>query len=361
MRWLAAGVSYAARVVCDPDDAARILDEARIAEPRVPIAHPELVPGLARRADPASPLARVLQAICSSGDDLSVRRGLSWTGPGVAAYEIVVSRAADRGCSLQQERVPISVGVSEGQPAYRLLNRPPADVTPGPDCEAPPVWRDTSQLDQAGPVTLRLWRDRKGGTVVDSAIEVWWASGEGWQRQTLAQPAPDRYHKSQGGGPAFQLGTTSTGTIWVVASHDRTPPPCQPRPGQTVWKLEAPRDQWQAQSGRPALTALAREGLWQLAGDPGWLLVLAQDEEVDEPVLGRRMQRLQRRVPETLHLFRSASFPLLNPGYLAIAPGPWPNRDAAEAFRSERPRRGAYVKQAWSPLDPCAVDPVVGD
>lgn len=355
------GTALAARVVCTPELAVRTLDEARIDETRVPETHPELVPGLARRAAPDSPLAVVLERLCATGDDLGVQRGETWSGPRHAAYEIVVSRASTVDCTLHQERVVVSVVTGDDGITYRLLDRPPPDITPGPDCPTEPEWRQTTPLDRAGPVRLRLVRDRRGraGAVTGSRIEVWWASDRGWSRQTLADPAPSRHLRPDGGGPWFQLGRTTTGETFVVASLDRTPPPCRSRPGQTVWTRRARR--WRAARGRNALAQLARAGLWPLAGDDGWLLIVAQDEETDRALLDVRRRRLRRRFPEPLYVFRSADFPNLNPGYLAIAPGPWATREQAEAFLAERPRRGAYVKQAWAARDGCAVDPVAGD
>ncbi|MEO0601104.1 MAG: hypothetical protein AAF211_06685 [Myxococcota bacterium] len=345
-------LAFGARVVCEPATAVRILEDARIDEVRAPQSHPQLVPGLARRSAPDSPLAAVLAAWCTT-DDLSVRPGASWEGPEGSAYEIVVTRAQEQGCALLQERLSLSVGISPEGPQYRLLDRPPPDLTPTRDCADEPEWREVSAIGRRGPVLLRLLRDRRGqGRVVHSEIEVWWASPAGWTRQTLARPAPRRYLTSDGGGPAYHLGGPRDES-WVVASHDRTDPPCHARTGQTVWQLDPTRARWTPIDGRSALTHLARSGEWQLAGDDGWFLVLAQDEELDEPLLRPRMRRMQRRVPEPLHLFRSADFPRLNPGYLAIAPGPWPDRAGAEAFLAERPRRGAYVKQAWSAPDPC--------
>lgn len=349
---LAVFPALGARVVCDPEQAARIVAEARIDEARAPVAHPELVPGLARRAAPDSPLAAVLGAWCASGEDLSVGPGVRWDGPRVAAHELVVTRATEEGCRLRQERLSLSVGVTEEGLTYHLLDRPPPDLTPGPDCDEEAQWRQATVLERQGPVLLRLLRDRQGDeTVTSSEIEVWWASGTGWRRQTLSHPAPARYLRPDGGGSVYQLGRTADGETWVVASHDRTDPPCRGEPGQVVWALAAGR--WQPVRGREALTRLAREGLWQLAGDDGWFLVVAQDEEADGPVLGPRLRRLSRRTTEPLYVYRSADFPLLNPGYLAIAPGPWPDRQAAEAFRAQRARRGAYVKQAWTAPDPC--------
>ncbi len=350
MLWFTA--AWGAPVVCNPTDAARILRDARIDEARAPVTHPQLVPGLARAANPQAELQQALTELCSPGGELTVDRAHAWRNGRGSAYVVVATRASVRGCSVVQSRVAISVGIGRGPARYTLLDRPPAELTPLPGCDAQPTWRQSRTLEgQGSPVRVILEVDRRGDERLDSAVAVLWASEEGWQRQVLARPAPARYLVQHGAGPRFRVGTSPTGEVLVVASGSRSAPPCRPRGGQKVWTLEA--DGWRSHTGRDALTHLAEEGLTELAGDPGYLLILTQDDEADANLVDARMRRLQRQDAKQLYLFESASFPLLNPGYVLVAPGPWPTREAAEAARRPR-QRGAYVKQAWNAVNGCS-------
>lgn len=338
-------------VVCDPVEAARILEEARIDEVRAPVTHPQLLPGLARAAQAAPALDDALAALCVDDAQLSVTRGDSWSDGRSAAYLIRVTQTTDEGCSLIQQRVTFSIGIGDQGVRYTLFDRSPPERTPLDGCDEPPVWRTQRILAGHGAdVRLVLVVDRHDAVIVDSAIEAWRASDSGWVRQVLIHPAPPRHLDPQGAGPLFRLGHTDEGETLAVASLDRRMQPCRPGRGQTVWTWGD--DAWIAHTGRDALTLLAREGLWRLAGDPGWFLILAQDDASDARLLRPRMRRLQRRSAEALHLFRSSDFPGFNPGYLFISPGPWPTRAEAEAALG-RMRRGAYVKAGWRAPSPC--------
>ncbi len=322
-----AAAASAAPVVCDPAEAARIIEDARIDLARAPVTHPELVPGLARGAADAE-LSRALEALCAPGGALSVAPGDAWG----SAYTVVATRAEERGCSLAQTRVVLSVGIEAGGARWTLLDRPPTESTPLGDCDEPTSWREERVLaGDGGAVRVIEIVDRRGDEVVGSAIEARRASPTGWSRQTLRSPAPE--------GPSLHLGRTRAGEPLIVA--------CEVGAGQTLWTWSD--GGWRETSGRDALLTLALEGQIRLAGDAGWMLILAQDDEVDADLLGPRKRRLERRDPEALHVFSSSELPGLNPGFLVIAPAPWPTEEGARAARP-RWRRGAYVKQAWAPV-----------
>ena len=349
-----AHAAAAVPVVCDPVEAARILREARIDEVRAPVTHPQLAPGLAR-ATATPELEDALATLCADDARLSVTRGDAWSDGRSAAYLITVTQTLEEGCSLVQERVALSIGISDRGVRYTLVERPPPERTPLSGCGDPPVWRTRRVLaGQGADVRLVLVVDRHDAQIVDSAIELWRASGEGWLRQVLAHPAPPRHLDPHGAGPLFRLGHTEGGETLAVASLDRSVGPCRPEGGQTVWTWS--ERSWIAHTGRDALTLLAREGLWRLAGDPGWFVILAQDDVSDARLLGPRMRRLQRRSPERLYLFSSSDFPDFNPGYIVIAPGPWPTRAEAESAQ-ERVRRGAYIKAGWQAPSACGQPP----
>ena len=336
-------VAYAAAapVVCDPSTALHIVEQARIAPERVPVTHPHLVPGLALAQEPVpSQLREALEALCGTPQGepprLTVDRGEAWDGPNAAAYEIEVARAEREDCGLVQRRLAISVGVGPAGTTYRLLDTRPVDRTALPGCQTLSRWHHrTTVAGELSPVRLVLGRQYVGDNVVHSRVVVMRADATGWRAQELMAPAP---------ASKLAIGTTPSGESWVVASAGAAPPHCAGPRGQTVWRWR--EGQWAASTGREALTLLARAGLWRLAGDAGWFLILAQGEEADEPLLKPRLRRLGRRSDEPLFLFRSSAFPGLNPGYMFISPGPWPSRQAAEASR--RPsQRGGYVKQGW--------------
>lgn len=344
---IVAASAAAAPVVCDPAEAARILADANVDERRAPVTHPQLLPGLARgRGDPA--LEAALGALCAPGGDVSVERADASAGGGWAAYTVVVGRAVTEGCSLVHERVPVSVGVGPDGVRYGLRGAWPPERTPVGDCPDPPRWRDERTVAGADdPVRLVHVVDHDGDDVVAERLVVRRATPDGWSEQVLLEPAPPRLADPDGPGPEVHLAWTRDRVPLVVATG------CRPQRDQTVWRPAD--DGWDAISGREAATLLAREGLWRLAGDDGWLLVLAQDDEDDRDLVVPRVRRFERRDPEPLYLLPSADFPELNAGYVVVAPGPWPTEAEAEAARHRWGRSAsAYVKRAWSATDPCA-------
>lgn len=348
------GLAHAAPVVCDPIEAASLVDEARIEERRAPITHPYLVPGLALASSRATPEVRAaLVELCAPGGERSLQRLETWEAPGWAAYTVKLTRAQTRGCALFEQSVAVSVAVEPGAaPRYSLRARLPVGQTPIGACSAVPRWREERVLDgEDGPVRLVLAVDHAGAERVHSEIVVRRASAAGWSEQVLAAPAPERL---LGGvaGPRWTL-APADGDTWVVRTHDRTADPCTPVPGQAVWRWED--GTWVETEGRAARTALAGAGHWRLMGGDGWLVILAQDPSLESDLLRARRRRMQRRNPEDpLQLWPSAQFPLLNVGYAVVTPGPYATEEEALRARREWGRRpGVYVKQAWEAPDPC--------
>lgn len=350
MIWLAAAAA-AAPVVCDPDQAARLLQDAEIRPERVPVTHPWLVPGLARGGDAG--VAAAVARECDGPGELVVQRADQYEDAGWAAYVVVLSRVERDGCSLLHHRLPISVGIGGDAPVYRIRGSLPPERTPIADCPDPAVWREHRVIGgENSAVRLVLVVDREGERVTHSHVAVRTADPTGWSEQILLDPAPPRLLDPTAAGPTVRLARTADRTTLVVASGDRSPPPCRPLGGQTVWRWEAGR--WVASEGREALTLLASHGLWRYAGDDGWFLILAIDDEDDEDLMAPRKRRLEKRDPEPLYTLKSADFPGLHAGYVVVTPGPWPTEAEAQAARG-RWRRGAvaYVKAAWRASDPC--------
>ena len=350
--------AHAGPVECDALGAARTLAEARIEEHRAPITHPELIPGLAL----ASPrtgvdLRSALTDLCSHTASLSLVPSDVWQQAGWSAHTFLLTRSEQVGCTLFQRSIAISVAIADGAaPHYSLRSRLPVTRTPVGGCPTVPTWREEQVLaDAEGPVRLVLATDLEGGQRQHSEVVVRRASREGWTEQVLAEPAPDRLLDG-GDGPRFDL-TERFENKWVVVHGDRsgTPGACEAVPGQTVWAWDATAHRWAAHTGRDALTLLASRGLWRLAGQPGWMLILMQEDEDDADKLAWRRRRLDRVSPQPLYTLSSAWFPGLNPGFLVVTPGPWATRAEAEAARSSgRKWRRGYVKRAWTPPDPCS-------
>lgn len=348
---LAQGAS-AARVVCDPDEATRVVTDARVDPRRVPVTHPWLVPGVARaQQDPG--VARVLEAACAPGADLVVERGEPWETPTFSAYELVVVRIEQVGCSLVRHRVALTVGLSPDGPVYRP-GRPLSDEsTPLGDCPEPARWRDEQVLAGArSPVRLVRSEDHVGDEVVQTRLAVRRATPRGWTEQVLLEPAPPRTADPAAGGPRVELLEARDGGPLVAVTRDRVigDGGCAAVPGQRVWHVDADGG-FRAEDGRAAAARLAKEGLSRWAGQDGWFVVLGQDDEEDADLVEPRRRRLQRRTAEPLSLWRSADFALLTPGYVFVAPDPWSTDAEATAARD---RRSAYVKRGFAAADPCA-------
>ncbi|MEZ4235013.1 MAG: hypothetical protein R3F59_02395 [Myxococcota bacterium] len=352
-----AAAALAAPVVCEPGEAARLVRDANIEPTRVPVTHPWLVPGLAR-ASQAAAAAAVAQE-CDAGGELVVQRGDQYEGAGWSAYMVVLSRVELEGCSLVHHRVPISVGIGpEEQPHYTVGEPLPEERTPlDASCPDPAVWREQTVIDgENTAVRLVLVVDHAGDQVTHSHVAVRTASPAGWEEQVLVTPAPPRLLDPAAAGPLLRLAPTPEGDVFVVASQDRALAPCRALGGQTVWR-HAPGG-WVASEGRDALRLLAEHALWRYAGDDGWLLILALDDEEDEDLIDPRIRRLQRRDPEPLMKLHSGDFPGLHAGYVVVTPAPWPTEALADAARGRWRRSAlAYVKAAWRAPDPCVPPP----
>jgi hypothetical protein len=350
----------AAPVICDPELAERLVVDARIDVARVPVTHPWLVPGLARKAaDPAT--AQAVERICASGGDLFVERAESVERPGFKAYALVLSRVEPDGCALVHERVPLSIGIGLAGPTYTLRGSLPPERTPTEGCEAPAEWREERLVAGRGDVVrLVLVLDHRGDEIVRTHVVVRTASRDGWAEHVLIEPAPPRLLDPGASGPTLEMARAPDGQVLVALSHDRLlsrdkPGACRALGGQEVWQL-GPVGVSEPVSGREALTLLARTGLWKLAGDDGYLLILAQDDEEDIDLFDARRRRLQKRDPEPLYLLSSSAFPKLNAGYILITPGPWESEELAREAKGRWSRSGT-IKQAWAAPDPCPAVP----
>jgi hypothetical protein len=348
-------VAWAANVVCDDLTAAEMLAQARVEEGRAPVSHPELIPGLAlASARTEAELRSTIRDMCLPGGDLSLVPAESFAGPDWSAYTFVLTRGEMRGCALHERTIAISIGVRAGAaPTYALRARMPPTRTPvGSDCPTVPRFRDESVLDgEDGPVRLVLVRDHEGAALVHAEVAVRSASADGWTERVLLDPAPPRLIGG-GAGPMLEL-TDRFEEKWVVAHGDRTgaPPACRPIAGQTVW---TPDGNWTPHDGADALRLLAERGLWRMAGEDGWFLIVAQDDEEDEQRLRSRARRIAKRTGADLLILESAWFPGLNPGFWIVTLPPWATEAEARAAREKwRPRRQAYAKQAWTALDSC--------
>ncbi len=343
----------AASVVCDPAEATRIVEDARVDPRRVPVTHPWLVPGLARAQEDLG-VARLLEAACAPGADLVIERGGQWEAPTFAAYELVLVRIEHVGCSLVRRRAGITVGLGPDGPVYGPGRPLPDESTPLGECAEPARWRDETVLAGDG-AAVRLIRvdDREGDAVVHSHVAVRRATSAGWTEQVLLDPAPPRTVDPSAGGPLVALIEGRDGRPLVVSARDRivADGACTRVPGQTVWHV-GDDGRFVPETGRAAAARLAREGGWRWTGQDGWFLVVGQDDERDADLVEPRRRRLQRRFAEPLRLWRSADFALLTPGYVFVAPDPWASADEAEAARSAR--GAAYVKRAWVAPDACA-------
>lgn len=347
--------AWAATVQCDPSAASALSEAARIAPDRAPVSHPELIPGLAL-ADPNTPpdLREALSHLCAGASTLSLTPTDRWEQADGATYAWRLARTERVGCALSQQGIALSVAVErDGRPSYRLIGHLPLSRTPVGDCDTPAAWREERVILGAnGPVRIAVATEWEGESLVHSEVLVRRADATGWSEQVLLSPAPGRYLNGAG-GPRISLLEGSD--PWIVAhgDHSALGETCEATPGQTVWRWE---DGWTAIHDRPALGLLAERGAWRLASDDGWFLVLAvlPDDEYPE-ILQQRLAWHASGWSEPLHLYRSSSFPGLNPGFWIIAPAPWPTRvEALEARRRGSPWRRSYVKRGWIAPDPCA-------
>jgi hypothetical protein len=351
---LLVAAATAAPVVCDADGAAKLLAEARIEEARAPVSHPELIPGLALASAKTDPnLKSLLVDLCEGGGALSLVAAESWQAADWSAHTFLLTRADLRGCTLGEQTIAISVGVRDGAtPRYGLRSGMRFSRTPVGDCASVPRYREERVLDGAdGPVRLVLLTDHEGSKVVHAAVAVRAASSEGWTEQVLLDPAPARVVDG-GAGPTVEL-TDRYEQKWVVAHGDRsgTPPDCRALSGQTVWTQ---KEGWTSHTGQAALRLLAERGLWRMAGQDGWFVIVGQDDEEDEVRLRARARRMADRTGEELLVLQSAWFPGLNPGFWVVVLPPFASEAEAKAASARwRPRRQAYVKRAWQAADPC--------
>jgi hypothetical protein len=343
----------AASVVCDPAEATRIVLDARVDPRRVPVTHPWLVPGVARaQQDPG--IARLLEVVCAPGADLVVERAEQWEAPTYSAYDLVVVRIEQVGCSLVRRRAGLTVGIGADGPVYRPGRVLPDESTPVGDCTDQARWREDVLLAGAG-TDVRLLRieDHVGDAVVHTQLAVRRATRTGWTEQVLVEPAPPRTLDPEAAGPLVALVEARDGKPMIVATRDRTfdaAGACVSAPGQTVWHEDG--STFSAEDGRSAAARLAREGAWRWTGQDGWFLILGQDDESDAGLVEPRRRRIQRRFPEPLSLWTSADFSLLTPGYVFVAPDPWPTEQEADAARAGW--GAAYPKRAWVAPDGCA-------
>ena len=114
---------------------------------------------------------------------------------------------------------------------------------------------------------------------------------------------------------------------------------------------------WTAQTGRAALGLLGAQGAWRLAGEDGWLVLLALVDDDEPERAERHLRRIAKRAPkgERLSVLPSSLFPELNPGFLVVMPDPYPDEASARAALQSWPGRTArsYVKRGWKVVDPC--------
>jgi hypothetical protein len=344
-------VSHAAPVRCHPDAATELLTEARILETRAPVTHPELVPGLALASATATPdLRDALVGLCTPDAALGVAVGDRWDAAGWSVHTVLLTASEQEGCTLVQKSIAISVALGSGGPRYGLRSVLPGTTTPvGADCEAASTWREeriVAGAEAAVRVVLVVHLGEQG--MRHSEVLARRATRDGWVEQRLASPAPARLLED-GDGPTFSLAGD-----WVVEHGARSVDgeTCVDLGGTRVWTPE--QVGWTEHTGREAVAMLAERGAWRVAGDDGWLLIVGQSDEDDRAVLENRRARLQRRTEEPLYILSSASLPGLNPGFLVIAPAPWPVRALADDARLAWPHRArVYVKRAWEAADPC--------
>ena len=321
-----------------PLAAAAILSDARIDEQRVPATHPELIPGLALAApDTPADLRTALGELCQEvgeGVSLSMASGQHWRDVGWSAHTLLFTRTETRGCALYRRTLTVSVALADTvAPRYRLMSRAPVTRTPIGECPDSPIWREEKLLAGGdGPVRVLITREYDGESMTHSSVRARRVSPVGWTEQLLLEPAPQRLAEG-GPGPLVEL-AESVDPPWIVVHGYRTgdPPDCRSQGGQTVW-IPQEDGSWVPHTGREALALLASQGLWRLAGDDGWMLVLWVLEESQADRADTRARRYARKLPagEDVQILSSSLFPSLNPGFLVLAPAPWPHEAEARA------------------------------
>lgn len=350
-------VSSATSVQCEPVAAAQVLAEANVDEFRTPTTHPALVPGMALGSSGTpEDLRYALQEWCGPGAELDLSVVEQWETTGWAALVLHLRRTEQRGCMLYDRTLAISASQQpERPPAYSLMSRGPVFRTPLGDCDGSATWRDERILDgEGGPIRLVLLTDREGTSKSHSQVVVRRATANGWTEHVLLDPAPNHLIGGDD-GPLLTLAESSRGTLAVAYGGRALGRPCKPRGGQTVWHWEDER--WAKMNAQDSLALLAREGLWRLTGDDGWLLIVGQDSDEDNTVVESRRARLLRRTGWELDLYPSSQFPLLNPGFFVIGTTPYTTKEEAIDARMQWGRAAnSYVKQAWATADPCSQD-----
>lgn len=350
--WIA--TADATRVQCEPIAAAQLLAEANVDAYRAPTTHPSLVPGMALGASSTpEDLRGALQEWCSPGAELDLSTVDQWETTGWSALVLHLRRTEQRGCTLYDRTLAISASQRpERPPAFTLMSRGPVFRTPLGDCEGSGTWRDERILDgEGGPIRLVLLTDREGSAITHAQVVVRRATAEGWTEQVLLDPAPAHLTGADS-GPHLALRNTDSGPLIIAYGGRAVGSPCKPRGGQTVWRLN--EETWESLSDEESLALLAREGLWRVAGDDGWLLIVGQDSDEDSTVVESRRARLIRRTGWDLELYDSSLFPMLNPGFTVIGTAPFTTKDSAVKARMRWGRSAnSYVKQAWSAEDPC--------
>ena len=349
---IALQAALAGPVVCDPDQASSLLEQTHTPAHRVPVVAPELLPGLVLEQTTGTTRA-LLDQLCTEPDQVSLTESARWEEGRFAAYTytLAVSRLED--CAVVGRSATLTVGVRGQGPLHAsvLAENPPTRQPIG-DCPAEPTYREEDLLDGAdGPVRLVLQVD-VDGTGRQGRILVRKATPTGFHEQVLLDPAPPHLLGGIGGA---QVSLTGGDDPWVVVHHRTTREDgrCLALPGQSVWSWTA--DGWLERTGRDALTALADRGLWRLATDDGWFVVLTQDAPTDVSLLEARTRKRRPLTDEPLTLRASGRFPLMNAGFLFAAPPPWPTEDEAEAFFRRWPSRtGVYVRQGWRAEPACA-------
>jgi hypothetical protein len=322
--WLA--VAFAEPAVCDPVEALRLVDEARVDPVRAPLTHPGLVPGLAlagRHVDPA--LQAALAGLCSTKASISVSEVDRWEAMDWAAVSLAVVRTETRGCSLVERSIIISVGIGQETPRYRLMGRRPMASTPIGACTEQARWWSERILDARGGVQL-LAVGEAGSAKPHTELVVRRATPDGWVQHPISPEVVEGAH----------LAKVQEDTLVVL------PPAagCGTTPSSVfTWQESS----WTQHSGRDAAHQLIVGGLWRELGVSGWVVVLSSDEGGSAELIEPRRRRIQRRWQETLFVYEAGSLPGLERGGLVVAPRPYLAASDAEAVRRGR----AVVHKAW--------------